>query len=339
MTSRFVLFPILLLLGGVLPAGAQQAPSGGMIRVAYPGKTWAVEINAPDSKTEIDEMKSDGRRYFFATSPQTGLEVSITLERDPKGADSKTCPDYLRGLVQHNSSLGIQNVQYTNVGSLSVAEYLVPSFRDAPIQQQNMFACTAREDVYVDIHLSKVKFKPEDEALFDAALKSFAFVSVTPAPAIAGQETTEHDSQYYMGVGSRFYMQQNYKAAIGPYQKALDLEKQNPKLTKTLWLVLVDNLGMAYGITGDLDHAETTFNYGLSKDSTYPMFYYNLACTFAERNKMDRTMDFLKKAFSYKANVIPGEQMPDPHVDDSFQRFMKNAEFRQLVDSLTSTDK
>lgn len=138
--------------------------------------------------------------------------------------------------------------------------------------------------------------------------------------------------------GGRYFIQQNFAAAIVPYQQALDADKQSPSLTKTDWFVLIDNLGMAYGITGDLNRAEETFNYGISKDSTYPLFYYNLACVAAGRNDMDKTMDFLKKAFSYKANVIPGESMPDPHQDDSFKPFMSNQKFRTFVDSLANAN-
>lgn len=339
MACVFTLITILVSLSGGFSMQTQQAPSSDVIRVSYPGKRWTVVMSAPGFKKEADEMKTDGRRYYFAANAQMGTDVSITLEEDPKGAESKTCPDYLRKLVRQNSSLGIKDVHYSTVGSLSVAEYLIPTFQGVPVQQENVFACGAKEDVYLDIHLSKVKFRPEDEAFFSTALNSVAFVNYAEESSATNRDSDGHDSWYYMGQGSRFYMQQNYKAAIKPYQKALDLEKQNPILSKSLWQVLVDNLGMSYGITGDLDRAEATFNYGLSKDSTYPLFYYNLACTYAERNNMDRTMDFLKKAFSYKANVIPGEQMPDPHVDDSFQRFMRNAEFRQLVDSLTSAQK
>jgi hypothetical protein len=68
------------------------------------------------------------------------------------------------------------------------------------------------------------------------------------------------------------------------------------------------------------------------------MFYYNLACVNAERNDMDKTIDYLKKAFALKANAIPGEGMPDPRQDDSFQRFMSNDHFRKFVDSLYSSN-
>ena len=162
-----------------------------------------------------------------------------------------------------------------------------------------------------------------------AILVFFASMSVAQAPA-----DPPRDSRYYMGVGSRYFLNEQYKEAIAPYQKALDLEKQNPKLDKNLWRALVENLGMAYGITGDLKNAESTFRYGLDKDPNYPMFHYNMACTYAERNDLDNTLKYLKAAFANKANMIQGETMPDPRADDSFKRFLDNPRFKELVDSV-----
>jgi tetratricopeptide (TPR) repeat protein len=134
--------------------------------------------------------------------------------------------------------------------------------------------------------------------------------------------------------GSRLYIQRDFKGAIGLYFQALELEKANPKLEKSLWYVLIDNLGMSYGITGDLQKAKETFDYGVNKDPTYPIFYYNLACTYAEMGKATEAGDYLKKAFEYKANVLPGENMPDPRKDDSFKKLMRNKEFQELVEAL-----
>src|ERR1051325_7266578 len=115
-----------------------------------------------------------------------------------------------------------------------------------------------------------------------------------------------------MEQASRYYLQQDFKHAIPPYQKALDREKDKRTLSDTLWRVLVDNLGMAYGISGDLPKAKTTFEYGLSKDSKYPLFYYNLACTYAEMNDVDKAIEFLRQAFQFKDNMNKGEAFPDP---------------------------
>lgn len=138
----------------------------------------------------------------------------------------------------------------------------------------------------------------------------------------------------YMQQGSAFYLKHDFKNAIGPYSRALELEKRQRGLSNALWHVLVDNLGMSYGITGDLKKAKETFEYGLSADDKYPLFYYNLACTYAELNDLDTTIAQLKKAFQYRQNVLPGESMPDPGTDDSFQRFMRDQRFVAALNDL-----
>ena len=136
--------------------------------------------------------------------------------------------------------------------------------------------------------------------------------------------------------GSRFYLEGDYKRAIPPYRKALDREKANRTLGQSLWRVLVDNLGMSYGISGDLEKAKDTFEYGLSKDPKYPMFHYNMACTYGEMNDPDKAIVYLKQAFEYKDNMIKGEKMPDPWGDSSFQRFMSNEKFVAALREITA---
>jgi len=118
------------------------------------------------------------------------------------------------------------------------------------------------------------------------------------APANGGNA-----SQFFAD-GSQAFLQGRYSAAIGPYQQALDLEKKQPTLDQTLTRVLIDNLGMAYGITGDLVKATEVFNYGVSKDPTYPMFYYNIACVYGEKHDMANVISYLQKAFANKAHAF-----------------------------------
>ena len=162
------------------------------------------------------------------------------------------------------------------------------------------------------------------------AASVMGFTAEAPSPA----QTASSTALDYFTQGNLFYSRSDFKRAIDPYSKALELEKKQSTLSKTFWYVLVDNLGMSYGITGDLKKAKETFEYGLTRDSKYPLFYYNLACTYAELNDLDQTISFLKRAFEYKANVIPGEMIPDPAKDDSFQRFIRNDKFLAALKEL-----
>jgi tetratricopeptide (TPR) repeat protein len=159
----------------------------------------------------------------------------------------------------------------------------------------------------------------------------FLAVVLWAGTAVCATRAQEKSAMDYLGEGSAYYLKGDYKKAIPPYQKALDLEKEKQTLDKDLWKVLIDNLGMSYGITGDLKRAKETFEYGISKDPEYPLFYYNMACTYGEMDNVDKAIDYLKLAFERKANVIPGEEMPDPATDSSFERFMKNEKFLKAL--------
>jgi hypothetical protein len=64
------------------------------------------------------------------------------------------------------------------------------------------------------------------------------------------------------------------------------------------------------------------------------MYYYNLACADAEERKLDDARKHLEQAFARKANVLPGEKMPDPTKDDSFLPHRGNKQFWAFVTSL-----
>ena len=115
--------------------------------------------------------------------------------------------------------------------------------------------------------------------------------------------------------------------AIAQYSRAYEIEKVKRTLSSSAWRALLDNLGMGYGMSGALDKSQQVFEYGISKDPDYPMFRYNMACVYAGRGDWKASIRYLDEAYARKANMIPGEPIPDPWTDDSFQRFMKEPGF------------
>ncbi|SRR5258706_7751137 len=307
---------------------AQKANDKSVLNVSLPEKSWALQIDVPSFVVKVDESKSSRRRYLLAENTRTGVTLSVTLEQVRGSATLDDCRKVFRQRNKGNEPLKPTDLKESQVGDMAISEFTFDVIEGIKIRQRNVFACMPKEDVYIDIHVSKVEYTPKDQPLFTAILQAVRITET--APPANGQA----DSTSYMREGSRYFLEQKFDKAIGPYQKAFDLEKSDRKLEPALWRVLVDNLGMAYGITGNLKSAEDVLQYGISKDPTYPMFYYNLACTYAERNDLDNTIKYLKTAFEYKQNMLPGEQIPNPAKDDSFQRFMQNEKFRKLIEFL-----
>jgi tetratricopeptide (TPR) repeat protein len=148
------------------------------------------------------------------------------------------------------------------------------------------------------------------------------------------EDTSQNSAEFYFRTGSKFYLAQNYAGAAEAYQKALDMEKEKHTLTQNYFRVLVDNLGMSYGMTGKLDQAKATFEYGLAQDPEYPMFHYNMACYYGEKRELQESVSELRLAYKYKANSIPGESIPDPMQDDSFRYFVHDQTFVDAVHNM-----
>ncbi len=159
-----------------------------------------------------------------------------------------------------------------------------------------------------------------------------ALLPVIFALPVAAQQT----SLDYLIEGSQLYMNREYKKSIGPYQKALDLEKKERTLERKFWIVLVDNLGMAYGMTGDIKSSFGVFDYGISVEPTYPLFYYNMACGHGELGDEDNAIKWLRLAFKHKANMIAGERFPNPETDSSFAKFRESEKFKKALAEMKS---
>lgn len=321
---------------------SQTGPPQEKLFVTYPGKSWGLQIDSPGFVVDLNQRKEDGRQYLMATNRKTGIVVSVTLEQGNSPADDSTCPEFLARRVQTlPAGMKATDVRSSRISDMSVIEYQIPEMQTIPLRQHNLVGCMTKDDVYIDIHLSKVQFNASDEKLFTDLLDTVKIIEIPSKTSAAATRQPDppasadnRTSLQLFLEGSVYFRANNFQKAIDPYRHALELEKKDPKLDRDLWCVLVDNLGMAYGISGDLNHAEEVYVYGLSKDPQYPMFFYNMACVSAERGDMDKTMAFLQKAFAFKANMIQGETMPDPRHDDSFQSFMSNDRFRKFVDSL-----
>jgi tetratricopeptide (TPR) repeat protein len=274
--------------------------------------------------------------------------VAVTLERVPTQVSAQGCREQLQlirkgPLVTHG-----QDIKLNAAGEIPTLEYTLRKFRGVRLDQKNMYACMAQDNVYADIQLSKMHYTAADAPLFQSILET-ARLQPEPSKIIETQPPTlpkiiqpqppaPPNSRELLDIGNALYRRNNYAQAIPPYQKAFDLEKVEPQLDRNLWRALIDNLGMAYEMTGRLKEAKATFQQGIQADPTYPMFHYNLACTFAEMNDLDHAMQSLTIAFRHRKNQNPADKgMPDPRQNSSFQRFMKNETFRNLVNDLTAT--
>jgi tetratricopeptide (TPR) repeat protein len=293
------------------------------VRLVLPDYRGAVMIRTDDDlKLAEASFRPDGSGIRTVAHGKGDVFVTIFVQKAEGSAEatavrsqwwSDKVPDGVkRGKVESSERDGHARIEYTN-----------ESYKGAPVQQRNRHEYLAGGQVWVEVHMSKVKWTANDQGYFDEVL---SHITLEP-----DYTATSADAWLY---GSQLFQAQQFGGAAKVYSHALELEKRQPSLDPVKWHVLIDNLGMAYGITGDLKRAKEVFDYGISKDEKYPMFYYDLACVAGEQNDLEGTIKNLQLAFERRANVLPSEKMPDPMKDDSFQRFVKDKRFQDAVAAL-----
>jgi tetratricopeptide (TPR) repeat protein len=293
------------------------APAARGETFPVPGKGYALAIEL--TGCEVDEDRSDpsgSGRYVRAHCPAKQLAVSFWILPADASADSQKCRDaWWRKDPAFASS---KDARMRELGDLALVDYMIG---DASLQQRNVRAYLAHRDTCVDLHLSRIEQGNGSTEAFDALLRTVRIV----------EARSSADPSRDLQLASRYIIGGDYSNAAIYYQRVVDQEKQERTLSETEWRVAVDNLAMAYGISGDFDRAEATLRYGIAEDPTYPMFYYNLACTHAEKDDLPNAIAALKKAYALKQNMIEGEEIPDPRSDSSFAKYRTNATFQAAL--------
>jgi tetratricopeptide (TPR) repeat protein len=309
-----------------------QTPKTNLIQMAFPDAKGVLEFDAGPTTPEI-HLRPDGKEVQLkALDRPDKLNITAFLQRVPFPASPERCrdawwPDTKKAPVRHD------DLHETEVkDGIARVEFIIPEFRGMKVRQKDIHAYLGGGDLCAEIHLSKILFEPKDKKLFEDLLATAKLLpDAIPSAGQSSAATEEHDGTYYFVEATKLYRQEKFTEAADLYLKAMEQEHRHRTLSKDLTRVLIDNLGMSYGMSGKLGQAEATFVYGLTQDPEYPMFHYNLACYYGETNKMDDALAQLRLAYKYKANSIPGEGIPDPLKDDSFRHFVGNEEFVKAV--------
>lgn len=167
-----ILLPVLLYLFGSDCIYSADLPKEG-ITLSLPGLNWILDINSPGFKIEQKEIsEKEDKTKFFANNDKTGVVISGFLERVPKIGTSKDCRDHYWGQVKSKSPLKMDNIMMSDFGQMAIVEYVVKEVKGVEINQRHLNAYLAEDKYWIDIHISKSNFKPEDESLFKSILKN-----------------------------------------------------------------------------------------------------------------------------------------------------------------------
>jgi len=318
----------------LVPCVSQVPTSHRQLNLVLPNGPGRIIVPAPgDFKWKSLVLYDGGTRpVFFMTNDETHLAVSYVLfPNTTHTASPKICrDDVLDAAIRGASGVpGMADVKQVkkedrapvNGNAFATGSFLVASFGDLKVMQQNLFGVFASPTACAEVHISKTPYSQEDQAAMTAQLQSFQF-DPNYVPVAAD----------YFSVGSiLFNVTKSYDSAAYYYRRALDTLPADA--TTTFKRVIVDQLAMSYGISGQLKKSRAVNEEAIKSDPDYPLYYYNLACADAEQGKAADAKVHLQLAFDRRANVLEGEKLPDPTKDDSIMKLKKNKGFWAFVEA------
>jgi len=136
---------------------------------------WTLTLLADNFKLTEKKMRDDGLgAYFYLTDEKQDINLSMFIEPVKDCTDSKSCRDMIWKLG-NSEWVNPKNVVQSQIGEISTLELMVPKFRGMEIRQQNVYAEFVVDGFWVDMHLSKVLYKPEDHQQFERIIKAVKF--------------------------------------------------------------------------------------------------------------------------------------------------------------------
>ena len=314
---------MLLVMGLLLVGSSVALAKSEPWIVALPGMDWAVAIKNPDFELVNGDLRPDGlARGLSLINAETNVRMVAVIEPAVSQGDNRVVRDYY---WQATEALGVEivDVIYDEQEPFAISEFFIPEANGVVINSKHVNAYLVVDSFWVSIRMSKIYYEERDRRLLNELLSSLVLLRDHR------QSPLDH-----LGFASAFYLQGALEMAIMYYEKALNTTSNELPLTSSQWRVAVDNLGMSYGIIGDLANSKRVLESGIEQDPTYPMFHYNLACTYAEMDDRSSAIVHLRQAFEYKANMIAGEIMPNPREDASFYRYLSDPDFVTLLAEL-----
>lgn len=164
---------LLLVLFGQAIAHASQTSE--VMSLTVPAAPWNLTLPRDGLVMDRQQLKPDGAHgYFLLADNKNEMTISLFIEPATKCKSARECRDMVLKLG-NPAWENPQNVVLGEIGDVSYFEFFMKSSQGSHLQQQHMYAQFVVDGFWVDLHVSKTQYKPEQHVLFLDRVKSIKF--------------------------------------------------------------------------------------------------------------------------------------------------------------------
>ncbi len=239
-----------------------------LFRTSLERQPWELVVSLPGYVLTIDGMISKEERLSVATHQTTGANLTLLLDRHAESATMERCRAERMARCRPQETIRKTDVRFFERGAWLLVEY-VAQLEGSRIREWNVFACTVKDGVAVDLHFAKAFYRPEDANLFPPILDSVRFEARDPAIL-----------HYERGNG--LYEAQDFAGAAVAYREAVRLNPDSPEAHA--------GLGKALARSGEMMEAMAAFRRALTLRPTLAQARLGLAALYEQQGDLDSAL-------------------------------------------------
>ena len=156
--------------------GPQPDPDASTVplRVEVRGKTWTVLVDLPGFRMFRPRVAEEGvAALVLGHHPERGFVASVTLRPAEGARDAASCRAAALGKIR--AAQPLQDLRLSGPAGAARAFYVLPEIGGKPIPQLHAHAWLERDDVCVNVHLSKGGPEPDDAEALERILATVRY--------------------------------------------------------------------------------------------------------------------------------------------------------------------
>src|SRR5262249_17702218 len=143
--------------------------------LTVPKAPWKLAFSGQSLTQVTQQYKPDGQSgYSVLIDNVNKMTISVFIEPAVKCKSSRDCRDMV-WKAGNPAWKNPKNVALSELGDISYFEFLLPEIAGKPIRQQNVYAEYVFGNYWIDLHISKVEYRPEEHKLFEDLIRSVKF--------------------------------------------------------------------------------------------------------------------------------------------------------------------
>jgi hypothetical protein len=147
---------------GALVAVSASASASKPSELHFGGEPWHLELSLGDMKP-IQGLPGRPDRDVFTYSDDRGTVLSLVVENAHEPATIASCREVFARRKQGMAAMQpVNEVQGQRRDAVTQEYDLTLDLKGKPILQHNIYSCRVRGNYYIDVHASRIAYRPSD---------------------------------------------------------------------------------------------------------------------------------------------------------------------------------